>query len=167
MESQEVIPWAIGSDAVSPPADKVAVMADSVVRVLVVVMDYSRDGNKAMKEVGRMLERALPGSPVELRASYGPFEDDEGVASQFDGAVGRLTGPKRIKRVRVHLLTSCAKMLSDAALPDFVIGFGQGGVVPALVRRPLLVELTLQARRTRKSLRFGLEQDQGCVVRQP
>ena len=76
------------------------------------------------------------------------FEDDEGNASQFDGAVGRLTGTKKLKRLRVDLLTSCAKVLRDAGayLPDFLIGFGQGGVIAALVRWPLVVELTLQAR---------------------
>ena len=45
VESQDVIPWAVGNDAVpdstgvSAPADCVAVMTGSVVRVLV-VMDY-------------------------------------------------------------------------------------------------------------------------------
>ena len=45
-------------------------------------------------------------------------------------------------------MTSCAKVLRDAGayLPDFLIGFGQGGVIAALVRWPLVVELTLQAR---------------------
>ena len=63
-----------------------------------------------------MLSRTIPGILLEGRADLGPFEDDEGIASQFDGAVGRLVGPKRIKRIRVDLLTSCTKVLRDAAI---------------------------------------------------
>ena len=145
VENDEVVAWAVGNDAV--PEQKIGVAAAGQARVLL-VMDYSRDTSRTMVDTRATLERAMPGISLELRASFGPVEDDEGIASQFDGAVGRLTGVKRIKRIRVDLLTSCAKLLRDAAgfLPDFVIGFVQGGVVAALIRWPLVVELTLQAR---------------------
>ena len=51
--------------------------------------------------------------------------------------MNRLAGTKRIKRLRVDLLTSCAKVLREAT------GFG---LVTAVLRWPLVVELTLQAR---------------------
>ena len=80
--------------------------------------------------------------------AWGPFEDDEGFASHFDGSVGWLTGTKKIKRLRVDLLTSCAKVLREAVSfgPQFVVGLGQGGVVSAVIRWPLAVEPTLQPR---------------------
>eukprot|EP00435_Cladocopium_sp_Y103_P073148 s386_g42.t1 len=150
VEEGEVVAWAVGDDAVpdrvGPDADQIGVAAANVARVLL-VMDYARETNRAMVQTRETLTKAMPGISVEIRASFGPFEDDEGLASHFDGAVGRLAGPKRIKRIRVDLLTSCAKLLRDAAgfLPAFVVGIGQGGVIAALVRWPLVVELTLQA----------------------
>ena len=151
-EGEGAVAWAVGNDAVP---DKVAVAAslgsrrDEEARILV-VMDYQKwkDGNAVLRDAGRMLELSLPGVRINLRASYGPFEDDEGCSSHFDGAVGRMTGAKKIKRLRVDLLTSCAKVLREVASfgPDFVIGFGQGGVIVGLIRWPLVAELTLQAR---------------------
>ena len=78
--------------------------------------------------------RALPGLSVA-----GPFEDDEGFASHFDSSVGRLTGTKKIKRLRVDLLTSCAKVLWEAVSfgPQLVVGLGQGGIIAAVIRWPL------------------------------
>ena len=60
----------------------------------------------------------------------------------------RLAGTKRVKRLRVDLLTSCAKVLREATgfKPQFLVGLGQGGLVAAVLRWPLVVELTLQAR---------------------
>ena len=164
-EGDGPVPWAVGDDAVPDsgvpntgiPKDKVA-LAGPLERIaavaanvkVLVVMDYARQerSNLALGALARQLERALPGGSIQLRACYGPFEDDEGLASHFDGAVGRLTGPKKVKRMRVDTLTSCAKVLRDAAsfLPDLVVGFGQGAVISALVRWPLMVEVTLQAR---------------------
>ena len=150
-EGNGQIPWAVGDDAVP---DQIAVVANkglqvSQVKVLVVV-DYQRwnDSNAVLRDARRKFERSLPGISVSLRACYGPFEDDEGSCSHFDGAVGRLTGSKKLKRLRVDALTSCAKVLREIAafVPDFLVGFGQGGIIVALVRRPLVVELTLQAR---------------------
>ena len=92
--------------------------------------------------------KALPGISVAMRGCWGPFEDTEGICSHFDGAAGRLTGVKKIKRIRVDLLTSCAKVLQEATVfrPQFMVGLGQGGLVVAALRWPLVIELTLQAR---------------------
>ena len=154
-ETTSSVPWAIGDDAVPDPAvvgssSVMALVGSSEVRVLV-VMDYQRlkDGNAVLKDASRLLEQALPGISVVIRACYGPFEDDEGCCSHFDGAVARLSGgSKKTKRVRIDLLTSAAKTLRESAAfrPDLVLGFGQGGVIAGLLRYPLLVELVLQAR---------------------
>ena len=79
-----------------------------------------------------------------MRGCWGPFEDSEGLASHFDGGANRLAGTKRTKRLRVDLLTSCAKVLREATgfKPQFLVGLGQGGLVTAVLRW----ELTLQAR---------------------
>ena len=77
-----------------------------------------------MKDASRLLEQALPGISVGMRACYGPFEDDEGCCSHFDGAVARLpAGNKKNKRMRVDLLTSCAKVLREVAAykPDLIL----------------------------------------------
>ena len=83
-----------------------------------------------------------------MRGCWGPFEDSEGLASHFDGGANRLAGTKRVKRLRVDLLTSCAKVLREATgfKPQFLVGLGQGRLVAAVLRWPLVVELTLQAR---------------------
>ena len=53
---------------------------------------------------------------VGMRACSGPFEDDEGCCSHFDGAVARLpAGNTESKRMRVDLLTSVAKGLREVA----------------------------------------------------
>ena len=156
-ETTSSVPWAIGNDAVPDPlvlnnrrTYECYNILSSEVRVLV-AMDYQKlkDGNAVLKDASRLLEQALPGISVGMRACYGPFEDDEGSCSHFDGAVARLpAGNKKNKRMRVDLLTSCAKVLREVAAykPDLILGFGQGGVIVALLRWPLVVELTLQAR---------------------
>ena len=87
-----------------------------------------------------------------MRGCWGPFEDSEGLASHFAGGANRLAGTKRIKRLRVDLLTSCAKVLREATgfKPQFLVGLGQGGLVAAVLRWPLVVELTLQASSVRR-----------------
>ena len=71
-----------------------------------------------------------------MRGCWGPFEDSEGLASHFDGGANRLAGTKRVKRLRVDLLTSCAKVLREATRfkPQFLVGLGQGGLVAAVLR---------------------------------
>ena len=63
-----------------------------------------------------------------MRGCWGPFEDSEGLASHFGGA-NRLAGTKRVKRLRVDLLTSCAKVLREATgfKPQFLVGLGRAG----------------------------------------
>ena len=108
-----------------------------------------------------------------LRGCWGPFEDTDGLASHFDCGAGRLAGTKKIKRIRVDLLTSCAKVLREASgfRPQlkFLVGLGQGGLVVAALRWPLVVELTLQARNLQRkeargqSCRGGVGGHQGCL----
>jgi len=90
----------------------------------------------------------MPGWKLSIQAVYGAFEDDDGVASHLDGATAHLKGEKQIKRARVDILTSCATVLRSIGyhIPDFVVGIGQGGLIVGLLRFPLLVEVTLQAR---------------------
>ena len=72
------------------------------------------DQDAALTEIRDIFLKALPGISVATRGCWGPFEDTEGVSSHFDGAAGRLAGVKNIKRIRVDLLTSCAKVLREA-----------------------------------------------------
>ena len=92
----------------------VAVASQLPVRVLV-VLDYAKwkEHDSALSEIRAAFLRALPGLSIAVRGACGPFEDDEGFASHFDGSVGRLTGTKKIKRLRVDLLTCCAKVLRE------------------------------------------------------
>ena len=100
-----------------------------------------------------------------MRGCWGPFEDSEGLASHFDGGANRLAGTKRVKRLRVDLLTSCAKVLREATgfKPQFLVGLGQGGLVAAVLRWPLVVELTLQARNLQRRCWRGLGGHQGYL----
>ena len=149
------VAWAVGSDAVPDTADRapvavpVAVATEAFVRVMV-VFDYLRwsEQDAALVEIQSAFQRSLPGLSVAMRGCWGPFEDSEGLASHFDGGANRLAGTKRVKRLRVDLLTSCAKVLREATgfKPQFLVGLGQGGLVAAVLRWPLVVELTLQAR---------------------
>ena len=150
-EGEGRVPWAVGNDAVPeqagvPAAVPIAVAAALPVRVMV-VFDYARwkDQDAALTEIRDVFLKALPGISAAMRGCWGPFEDTEGVSSHFDGAAGRLAGVKKIKRTRVDLLTSCAKVLREATgfKPQFMVGLGQGGLVVAALRWPLVVELTL------------------------
>ena len=114
------------------------------------VGDYVDHGLNAA-EVARLhslFTSAMPGWKLSIQAVYGAFEDDDGVASHLDGATAHLKGEKQIKRARVDILTSCATVLRSIGyhIPDFVVGIGQGGLIVGLLRFPLLVEVTLQAR---------------------
>ena len=91
---------------------------------------------------------AMPGWRVLVQVVYGAFEDNDGVPSHLDGSTAFLKGEKQIKRARVDVLTSCATVLRSIGyhVPDFLIGVGQGGLIAGLLRFPLMVEVTLQAR---------------------
>ena len=113
-EGEGPVPCAVGNDAVPEQAGgsatvPIAVAAALPVRVMV-VFDYARwkDQDAALTEIRDVFLKALPGISVAMRGCWGPFEDTEGVSSHFDGAAGRLAGVKKIKRIRVDLLTSCA-----------------------------------------------------------
>ena len=131
------------------PAVPMCVVAALPVRVMV-VFDYARwkEQDAELTEIRRVFQASLPGVSVAVRGCWGPFEDTDGLASHFDCGAGRLAGTKKIKRIRVDLLTSCAKVLREASgfRPQFLVGLGQGGLVTAVLRWPLVVELTLQAR---------------------
>ena len=148
-EGEGPVPWAVGKDVVPDSTVPRATFVTFLVRVLI-VMDYARweDQVAVLDDIRRTFLDALPGVSVACRAAWGPFEDADGVPSHFDGAVGRISGPKRAKRLRVDLLTSCAKLLREATgfRPQFLVGLGQGAIIAAAVRWPLVVELTLQAR---------------------
>ena len=127
------VPWAVGSDAVPDTADRapvavlVAVATEVPVRVMV-VFDYLRwsEQDAALVEIQSAFQRSLPGLSVAMRGCWGPFEDSEGLASHFDGGANRLAGTKRVKRLRVDLLTSCAKVLREATgfKPQILVGLG-------------------------------------------
>ena len=114
------------------------------------MFDYARwkEQDAELTEIRRVFQASLPGVSVAVRGCWGPFEDTDGLASHFDCGAGRLAGTKKIKRIRVDLLTSCAKVLREASgfSPQFLVGLGQGGLVVAALRWSLVVELTLQAR---------------------
>ena len=114
-------------------------------RVMVVYLRWSEQ-DAALVEIQSAFQRSLPGLSVAMRGCWGPFEDSEGLASHFDGGANRRAGTKRVKRLRVDLLTSCAKVLREATgfKPQFLVGLGQGGLVAAVLRWPLVVELTLR-----------------------
>ena len=145
-EGEGPVSWGIGEDAVPDPpkpavAVPVAMAAQLPVRVLVVLDCAKWKEHSALSELRVAFLCALPGLRVAVWGAWGPFEDDEGFASHFDGSVGRLTGTKKIKRLRVDLRTSCAKVLREAVSfgAQFVVGLGQGGIIAAVIRWPLAV----------------------------
>ena len=144
-----------GEVSVSEPlADLVgSIGARPRVKVLVVA-DYCSHGEtaKAASRVRSVLSHSMPGWDVVVAIVYGAFEDDAGSCAHLDGATARLKGDRQVKRARVDLLTSCATVLRSIGnhLPDFLVGFGQGGLIAGMVRFPLLVEVTLQARNLQK-----------------
>ena len=124
-------------------------VSGSEIKVLVIA-DYEEAGRTAaeVQKIQLCFQHSMPGTSVGVRATYGAFEDDNGRCSHLDGANALLKGDRQTKRVRVDLLTSCAKALRSIGgyLPDFVVGLGQGGIIAGMLRFPLVVEVTLQAR---------------------
>ena len=163
------VAWAIGNDVLPSGARSVsgeragmfghsAALASAERVKVLFVTDYGQhsDNSAAMAKMQALLSHSMPGWNVVCRSSDGPFEDDDGLCAHLDGPTGKLKGDRQVKRVRVDLLTSCAKVLRNigAFLPDFVIGIGQGGVIAGMLRFPLVVEVTLQARNLqRKEIR--------------
>ena len=114
------------------------------------VADYANQSDNVLQisQVQEGISRSMPGWKVSTHAVYGAFEDDDGNGSHLDGATAALKGERQVKRARVDMLTSCATVLRSIGyhLPDFVVGMGQGGLIVGLLRFPLMVEVTLQAR---------------------
>ena len=145
------VPWAVGDHALPGGREDVAYVGSlhglvaAKLKILVAV-DYENDAEKALQRVCE--EFKMPEWTVTVHPCYGAFEDDDGVWAQFDGATGRLQGDRKVKRARVDLLTSAAKLARAIADygPDFVVGFGQGGIVAGILRWPLVLEVVLQAR---------------------
>ena len=145
------VPWAVGDHALPGGHEDVAYVGSlhglvaAKLKILVAV-DYEKDAEKALQRVCE--EFKMPEWTVTVHPCYGAFEDDDGVWAQFDGATGRLQGDRKVKRARVDLLTSASKLARAIADygPDFVVGFGQGGIVAGILRWPLVLEVVLQAR---------------------
>ena len=118
--------------------------------VVLFIADYQKHSENAqcVAKLHAAFSKSMPGWKVTVHTVYGAFEDDHGLWSHVDGATGKLKGERQVKRARVDLLTSCAKVLRamGSYLPDFAVGIGQGGVIAGMLRYPLLVEVTLQAR---------------------
>ena len=85
-------------------------------------------------------------------SSFGPFEDSEGHPCHFDGSRMRLPDAKKVKGIRVDLLTSIATVCRSVVnhSPDFVVGYGQGGLVSCCLSKPLVIELVLQMRNVQR-----------------
>ena len=118
--------------------------------VVLFIADYQKHSENAqcVAKLHAAFSNSMPGWKVTVHTVYGAFEDDHGLWSHVDGATGKLKGERQVKRARVDLLTSCAKVLRamGSYLPHFAVGIGQGGVIAGMLRYPLLVEVTLQAR---------------------
>ena len=81
--------------------------------VILAVADYAQHEENAswVAKMHQAFSQSMPGWTVSVRAVYGAFEDDAGLFAHVDGATGKLKGERQIKRARVDLLTSCAKVL--------------------------------------------------------
>ena len=70
----------------------------------------------------------------------------------FDGSRMFLAEQKRIKGLRVDILTSLATLSRLVAqfCPEIVVGSGQGGLVAMCLTKPLVLELMLQMRNVQR-----------------
>ena len=164
------VAWAIGNDALPEPRGSsssssgcyaeargsssgsrcYAEVEEGLQVKVLVVADYDESSRTAaeVQKIYMMFQHSMPGCSIGIRATYGAFEDDDGRCAHLDGGTAFLKGDRQVKRARVDLLTSCAKTLRSIGsyLPDFVVGLGQGGVIAGMLRFPLVIEVTLQAR---------------------
>ena len=95
------------------------------------------------------MSQLLPGYTIQLALAEGPFEDDDSVATHFEGdALGKRGPTKQIPALKVDLHTSVVKLARHAALhkPKLIIGKGQGGVVAAVYGHPGCLEQVLATR---------------------
>ena len=164
------VPWAVGDDAIPdsvaarsssssgatgpgiPSLDRIFAQVCAKPKFVVLhVSCYFRlaERQSVLDRLRRELQMLLPLHDIKLVSVEGPFEDDEGNGSHFDGAKHcGLTGLRLVKAFRVDLFTSAAKVLRSIAThhPDVVVGDGQGSLVAGILRYPLVVETVLQAR---------------------
>ena len=121
---------------------------------VVYVHDYrpEKEERQALSNLEEVLKRTLPGMETGLYSAYGPFEDDVGIQCHFDGSRMFLAEQKRIKGLRVDILTSLATLSRLVAqfCPEIVVGSGQGGLVAMCLTKPLVLELMLQMRNAQR-----------------
>ena len=152
--TDKVVPWTVGDDAVPDRSDRVNALSCSFPTrqkaAVVYVHDYrpEKEERQALSNLGEVLKKVLPGMETGLYSAYGPFEDDVGIQCHFDGSRMFLAEQKRIKGLRVDILTSLATLSRLVAqfCPEIVVGSGQGGLVAMCLTKPLVLELMLQMR---------------------
>ena len=156
--TDKVVPWTVGDDAVPDRSDRVNALSWSFPTrqkaVVVYVHDYrpEKEERQALSNLGEVLKKVLPGMETGLYSAYGPFEDDVGIQCHFDGSRMFLAEQKRIKGLRVDILTSLATLSRLVAqfCPEIVVGSGQGGLVAMCLTKPLVLELMLQMRNVQR-----------------
>ena len=156
--TDKVVPWTVGDDAVPDRADRVNALSWSFPTrqkaTVVYVHDYrpEKEERQALSNLGEVLKKVLPGMETGLYSAYGPFEDDVGIQCHFDGSRMFLSEQKRIKGLRVDILTSLATLSRLVAqfCPEIVVGSGQGGLVAMCLTKPLVLELMLQMRNVQR-----------------
>ena len=150
--TDKVVPWTVGDDAVPDRSDRVNALSWSFPTrqkaAVVYVHDYrpEKEERQALSNLGEVLKKVLPGMETGLYSAYGPFEDDVGIQCHFDGSRMFLSEQKRIKGLRVDILTSLATLSRLVAqfCPEIVVGSGQGGLVAMCLTKPLVLELMLK-----------------------
>ena len=156
--TDKVVPWTVGDDAVLDRSDRVNALSWSFPTrqkaAVVYVHDYrpEKEERQALSNLGEVLKKVLPGMETGLYSAYGPFEDDVGIQCHFDGSRMFLSEQKRIKGLRVDILTSLATLSRLVAqfCPEIVVGSGQGGLVAMCLTKPLVLELMLQMRNVQR-----------------
>ena len=76
----------------------------------------------------RTLEMVLPQYKVNFSVAEGPYEDDTGVSSHFDGNAFKFKAViRQIATIRIDFLSSVVNLGRKASkvLPKFIIGHGQ------------------------------------------
>ena len=156
--TDKVVPWTVGDDAVPDRFDRVNAVSRSIPTrqkaAVVYVHDYrpEKEERQALSNLEEVLKKTLPGMETGLYSAYGPFEDDVGIQCHFDGSRMFLAEQKRIKGLRVDILTSLATLSRLVAqfCPEIVVGSGQGGLVAMCLTKPLVLELMLQMRNVQR-----------------
>ena len=115
----------------------------------------------------------MPDASVQMALCLGPFEDDLGVASFFEGTRPRMNPAACAKQLRRDLLTGVATALRAVELhkPHLILGLSQGGIIALAVGRPLVVEFAMWARNVQPEesvlMASAWKAAKGCVAVQP